>query len=59
LHTHDWGLAGSEEIETVEIKISTDRLVLEAETYIGLSLRGPSQLVHRIEATVKAKMAKR
>jgi hypothetical protein len=58
LRKQDWGLGGSQEIETVEIKIGTDRLVLEAETYVGLSLRGPSQLVHRIEAMVKAEMTK-
>lgn len=58
LSKRDWGIGGSQEIETVETKIGTDRLVLEAETYVGLSLHGPSQLVHRIEAMVKAEMAK-
>jgi hypothetical protein len=59
LRTHDWGLGGSQEIETVEITIGADRLVLEAETYVGLSLRGRSRIVHRIEAMVKAEMTKR
>jgi hypothetical protein len=58
LRTHDWGLGGSQEIETIEIEIGTDRLALEAETYVGLSIRGPSKLVHRIEAMVKAEMTK-
>jgi hypothetical protein len=47
---HDWGMAGSQEFETLSVEIKGQRLFVEAETYIGLSLSGPSELVDFINA---------
>jgi hypothetical protein len=38
--------------------IGIERLVVEAETFVGLSIRGPANLVDRIESLIKAEMAK-
>ena len=42
------GMAGSQEISHLEFRIGGDWLVLEAETYVGLSLSGPAALVARL-----------
>jgi hypothetical protein len=46
----DWGSAGSQDLEVVEAEIGDQRLVIEAETYVGLSVTGPSELVEKLEA---------
>ncbi len=51
------GLGGSQDIEILELEIDGQRLVVETETYIGLSIRGASELVRRIESEVKTRMA--
>ena len=46
---HTWGIGGSQEVETLEVVIEGRRIVVEAETYIGLSVTGPPYLVDRIQ----------
>lgn len=48
--SHDWVVAGSQEIETYVFDVGSEELTVETETYIGASLRGPAQLVRRIQA---------
>ena len=55
---HEWGIGGSQEVGTLEVEIGTDRVVLEAETYIGLSVQGPSKIVDRISEMVREEMGK-
>lgn len=43
-------LAGSQEIDAFEIVVDGRQLVVEAETYVGLSLTGPHDLVERIRS---------
>lgn len=49
------GVGGSQEIETAVFDVKGKELVVEAETYEGLSLRGDSALVDE----VKARLAKK
>lgn len=51
---HDWGVAGSQELETLQVQIGVDTVVIEAETYMGLSVSGPADVVERIQAMVAA-----
>ena len=53
---HDWGVAGSQELETVEVLVGVDTVTIEAETFVGLSISGPVELVERIQAMVAAAM---
>lgn len=46
----DTALAGSQEIEVLEVELDGRRLRVEAETYIGLSLSGPDDLVRRVQS---------
>lgn len=54
--SHDWGVGGSQELETAEVEIGAGRVVVKAETFIGLSIHGPIELVERIRAMVIAAM---
>lgn len=44
----DWALGGSQEVETVRVRLNGAELTVEAETYVGLSLTGPDDDVDRI-----------
>ena len=47
-----WGVGGSQELCVYEIRMPVGRLTATAETYVGLSLRGPEHLVQRITAAI-------
>ena len=46
------GLAGSQEISHLEVLVGGQTVVVETETYIGLSIEGPATLVAEIAAQV-------
>ena len=54
--SHNWVVVGSQEIETLEVLVGTDRVVVEAETYIGLSVCGPIEVVDRLQSMIKAEI---
>jgi hypothetical protein len=45
-----FGLGGSQIIETTTLTLGRDVVVVEAETYVGLSVSGPARLVNRVAA---------
>lgn len=51
----DWVVVGSQEIRTYTIILPEGRLEANAETYVGLSLRGPSSLVSALVANMSGK----
>jgi hypothetical protein len=52
-----WGVGGSQEIEQLDVAIGDETIEVEAETYIGLTIRGDSALVDRIASLVKERMS--
>jgi hypothetical protein len=48
-----WGVAGSQELATLEADLDGHTIVVEAETYIGLSITGEADLVDRLAALVR------
>lgn len=44
----EWGVAGSQELLQSDWLIDSQRVRIEAETYIGLSISGPSAVLDRI-----------
>jgi hypothetical protein len=54
---HEWGVAGSQELETVDVEIDGRQLHVEAETYMGLSITGPADLVDRVSEMIKQRRA--
>lgn len=51
-----FGLGGSQIIETTKLSLGSDRLVVEAETYVGLSISGPARLVDRVAALLAKRL---
>lgn len=47
-------VGGSQEVERVDLLISGQVLHVEAETYMGLSIRGPADLVQLVQETLSA-----
>ena len=47
-----WGVGGSQEVAVYEIVLPLGQLIATAETYVGLSLRGPVLLVNEITRAV-------
>jgi hypothetical protein len=53
-----WGLGGSQQIETLEVVIDGERVIVEAETYAGLTVTGAEVTVRRVAEAVRAVLAK-
>lgn len=49
-----WAVAGSQELESCRVRLDGEELVVEAETYVGLSLTGPAELADRVAAAIVA-----
>ena len=53
-----WGIGGSQEIETLKVKLGSDILVVESETYMGLSIAGPKDAVENVAQQVNRKLGR-
>ncbi len=53
-----WGLGGSQILETLKLSLGRDVIVVEAETYVGLSVSGSARLVDRVAAIVRERTGK-
>ena len=49
-----WGIGGSQEIETLVAVIGGERIVIEAETYVGITLSGRRDVVERLAERISA-----
>ena len=52
-----WGVGGSQEVSREEWHAGGEVLVLEGETYLGLTITGPDNLVARVAQLVREKLA--
>ena len=52
----EWGVGGSVELETWKIKIAMDEIKIEAETYQGVSITGPHEIVSKIVDLINQKI---
>jgi hypothetical protein len=50
---HQWAVGGSQEIEVLDVEIEGDRVMVEAETYVGLSISGRPDVVDRIVSRIR------
>jgi hypothetical protein len=46
---HECGHAGSQELEVLEAIVGDQCVRVEAETYIGLTVSGPAELIDRLQ----------
>lgn len=52
----DCAIAGSQELTRWRVDLDGAEMIVEAETYIGLSLHGPRSMVERVAAMVRVRM---
>ncbi|WP_144037887.1 hypothetical protein [Sphingopyxis sp. KK2] len=51
--SRNWGVAGSQEISMLRFSLGEQQLIVEAETYIGLSVTGTRETVDAITSRVR------
>jgi hypothetical protein len=51
-HDERWLVVGSQEIVAVEITLCGRQIRVEAETFVGLTLTGPRDVVERIQIRI-------
>ncbi|MFP5424138.1 MAG: hypothetical protein ACLGID_22135 [Gammaproteobacteria bacterium] len=49
---NSWGVGGTQEIETLVIRLGSNLIKIEAETFIGLTISGPKTVVEEIALQV-------
>ena len=49
-----WGVGGSQEIESLEAMVGGERVLIEAETYVGLTMSGAKTIVERLVEAIRA-----
>jgi hypothetical protein len=59
IEAQQWGLGGSQIIHTTKLRLGKDTLVVESETYVGLSLSGPARVVDRVVDRVASSLPTR
>lgn len=52
LHGSDRSVVGSQDLEELDVVIDGRNLHVEAETYVGLSISGPADLVEQVRQLV-------
>ncbi|OAE43650.1 hypothetical protein [Agrobacterium tumefaciens] len=53
VESRNWSVAGSQEIETVQARLADQEIIIEAETYIGLSITSDEDTVNEISERVR------
>lgn len=53
-----WGVAGSQEVETMEVKLGDKIVVIESETFIGLTIEGQKLLVEDLAKQISDRKSK-
>lgn len=53
VESRNGSVAGSQEIETVQARSADQEIIIEAETYIGLSITGDEATVNEISERVR------
>jgi hypothetical protein len=51
--SRDWGMVGSQEVNTLRFNFDGRPLIVEAETYVGLSVTGDGEAVEAIVARMR------
>ena len=58
IHSPSWALAGSQEISTWSITLPDGELIATSETYMGLSIEGPTAPVQRVAGAFNSSVKK-
>ena len=52
-----WHIGGSQEVETVEVEIADHMIVIESETFVGISISGNDEIVEKIRDLVERRLS--
>ena len=55
----DWSVAGSQEIAATKILLRGQSLIIEAETYVGLSITGAQDILREVNTLIAERRARR
>jgi hypothetical protein len=50
-----WEVAGSQELQHLEVTVGNETVIVEGETYVGLSITGAPNLVNAITARLRGR----
>lgn len=53
----DWGVGGSQQIETLKVQLRGTLLTVESETYQGLSISGDELVVDEVSELVRKRLS--
>ncbi|MCI0564948.1 MAG: hypothetical protein MN733_41305 [Nitrososphaera sp.] len=53
----NWGVGGSQELTSADVIVGGQHITVEAETYIGISVSGESELIDQIQAAVVSRLS--
>jgi hypothetical protein len=51
-----WAVGGSQEVETIQIKLGSDLVTIESETFVGLTISGPKLVIDDIAKQVRRQL---
>lgn len=51
-----WGVGGSQEIERIEVKLGEETVMVESETFIGLTITGLDEIVECLAQEVREQL---
>ncbi|MEI2456433.1 hypothetical protein [Lysobacter firmicutimachus] len=51
-----WGMGGSQQLETLKVRLGEVLVTIESETYIGLTITGPTSTVEMLVEEARAKL---
>lgn len=51
-----WGVGGSQEVETLVVRVGSSLIMIEAETFVGLTVTGPRAVVEDIALQVRQQL---
>jgi hypothetical protein len=51
-----WGVGGSQEIESIQVRIGEKLITIESETFVGLTITGAKSVIEKIADQVNKKI---
>ena len=58
LGTHHWGVGGSQELSEWTVRGPNGNLDISAETYMGLQVRGSTDLIRELQSAYQSRAAR-
>lgn len=53
IESNEWGIAGSQEVIEYKVVFGSNIILVESETYIGITITGDAELINKIKEIVE------